>query len=87
MTALEAFNHGNGTITVFIREQAHIDWLRSRGVLADLALGDVLLASEDRRKVYPSLTEAIQDSGAIARYLETMDNDYQDSVALTGKLS
>jgi hypothetical protein len=66
MQTLEAFNHGNGTITVFIREQEHISWLRNRGVKENLHIGDVLLSGEDRRKVYPTLSEAIEDSGAVA---------------------
>jgi hypothetical protein len=70
MRALEAFNHGNGTMTVHIREQAHIDWLRSRGVETALGFGDVLLQTDDRQKVYPTLTEAMQPT--IARYLDTL---------------
>ena len=86
MTTLEAFNHGNGTMTVFIRCQEHIEWLRVRGVQAPLAVGDVLLQSEDRRKVYPTISEAMEDSGAVARYLGVLENDYQESIALAGTI-
>ena len=86
MKTLEAFNHGNGTITVFIREQEHISWLRNKGVKENLQIGDVLLTGEDRRRIYPTLSEAIEDSGAIARYLNTLENDYQDSIGLGGVL-
>lgn len=85
MQTLEAFNHGDGTLTVFIREQAHIDWLAARGVSVPLSIGDVLLSESDRRKVYPTLTEAMQP--AVARYLNTLENDYQDIVALNGTLN
>lgn len=81
---LEAFNHGNSTLTVFIREQRHIDWLRARGVTAELYIGDVLLHSEDRRKVYPTLSEAMIP--AVSRYLETLEDDFQGSIALMGVL-
>jgi hypothetical protein len=84
MKVLEAFNHGNGTLTIFIRCQEHIDWLRAIGVQAPLTIGDVLLQSQDRRKVFPTLSEAIEDSGAVARYLRVLENDYQDSIALAG---
>ncbi len=84
MGILEAFNHGNGTLTVFVRCQEHIDWLRAKGVRAPLAIGDVLLQSEDRRTVYPTISEAMEDSGAIARYLCVLENDYQESIALAG---
>jgi hypothetical protein len=73
METLQAFNHGDGTMTVFIRCQEHIDWLRVKGVRAPLAIGDVLLQSEDRRKVYPTMSEAMEDSGAVARYLDVLE--------------
>jgi hypothetical protein len=84
MKTLEAFNHGNGTLTVFITEQAHIEWLKSKGITTNLFIGNVLLHSEDRSKVYPTLTEAM--SPAIARYIEIMENDYRDNIALSGEL-
>lgn len=84
MKTLEAFNHGNGTLTVFIREQEHISYLRNKGVKENLRIGDILLTGEDRKAVYPTLTEAMQP--AVARYLNTLENDYQDSLALAGEL-
>ena len=71
-------------MTVFIREQEHISWLRNKGVKGNLCIGDVLLTGDDRRAVYPTLSEAMQP--AIARYLNTLENDYQDSIGLAGVL-
>ncbi len=72
MQTLEALNHGDGTITVFVRCQEHIDWLRSRGVSCE-RLGNLIVAGADRVRIYPTLSEAM--SPAIARYLDTLQNE------------
>jgi len=68
-TPIKAINHGNGTMTVLVETTEHIDYLRARGIAGEISIGPVLLTNSDRRKIYPTLTEAIEDSGCITRYL------------------
>lgn len=71
MTPIEALTHGDGTITITITAPEQLDWLRSAG-LADqfLTLGTHRLPVEERKKIYPTLTEVIQP--ILARYLSAL---------------
>lgn len=61
MNPIQAFNHSDGTMTIVVTEHAQINWLRFMGVSEEfLKTGEHHLPSEERRKVYPTLSEAIE---------------------------
>ncbi len=69
MNPIQAFNHGDRTMTIVVTEQAQVDWLRLMGVAEEfLKTGEHHLPSEERRKLYPTLSEAIGPT--LARLLD-----------------
>lgn len=69
MTPIEAVNHGDGSMTIVITEQAQIDWLRSMQLSeAFLTLGKHHVPSEECRKLYPTLCERLEPT--LARFLD-----------------
>jgi hypothetical protein len=70
---IQAMNHGDGTMTIVVTDPAQIEWLRAMGLPAEfLAIGEHHLPSEERRKLYPTLSEAIEPT--LARLLDARRN-------------
>lgn len=58
---IQAMNHGDSTMTVVVTEQSQVEWLRQMGLSPQfLSIGEHHLPSEERRKLYPTLSEAIR---------------------------
>jgi hypothetical protein len=69
MPPIQAMNHGDTTMTIVVTDEAQIEWLRSMGLAQEfLRIGEHHLPSEERRKLYPTLSEAIEPT--LARLLD-----------------
>lgn len=69
MPPIQAMNHGDATMTIVITDQAQIEWLRSMGLSQEfLTIGEHHLPPEERQKLYPTLSEAIEPT--LARLLD-----------------
>jgi hypothetical protein len=68
---IQATNHGDGTMTIVVTDPRQVEWLRSMGLPEQfLAIGEHHLPSNERRKLYPTLSEAIEP--ALARALDEL---------------
>ena len=69
MPPIQAMNHGDKTMTIVVTDPAQVEWLRSMGVSQEfLTIGEHHLPSEERRKLYPTLSEAIEPT--LARLMD-----------------
>jgi hypothetical protein len=69
MPPIQAMNHGDSTMTIVVTEQSQIEWLRRMGLSQKfLAIGEHHLPPEERRKLYPTLSEALEPT--LARLLD-----------------
>lgn len=70
MTAIETLTHSDGTLTMTITQTAQLDWLRSAGLSEQfLTLGTHRVPVEERKKLFPMLSEVIEP--ILARLSET----------------
>lgn len=69
MPAIRAMNHGDKTMTIVVTDQSQVEWLRHIGLSPQfLTIGEHHLPSEEGRKLYPTLSEAIEPT--LARLLD-----------------
>jgi len=69
MPQIQAVNHGDSTMTILVTEESEVEWLRTMGLSQEfLKIGEHHLPPEERRKLYPTLSEALEPT--LARLLD-----------------
>lgn len=69
MPPIQATNHGDKTMTIVVTDPRQVEWLRAMGLPQRfLTIGEHHLPSEERRRLRPTLSEAIEPT--LARLLD-----------------